>query len=153
MFIEKEGYKMKNSTGKDSKFNKPETCTDWIRALILITTLLLPAGALAQSTPIDDQAVYLEETGIIEQQDNYQQQSADPSGQDLSNPYQTEKDYSNPYQQPVITEYEQDQMDQAQSALGVPESRRPQFDNFLDARDSAIISQEKLDLLKQDEGF
>jgi hypothetical protein len=142
---------MKNSTGKEIEFNKSVTCRDWVKTLILITALLFPAGVLAQSTPIDDPAVYPEETGINEQQDNYQQQSADPSGQDLSNPYQTEKDYSNPYQQPVITEFEQDQMDQAQSSLGVPESRRPEFNNFFDARDSAIISQEKLDLLKQEQ--
>jgi hypothetical protein len=145
---------MKSFTGKNSARNKSVTSdTGWISAVIFITALFLPAGALAQSTPIDDPAVYPEETGVNEQQDNYQEQVADPSGQDLGNPYQTEKDYSNPYQQPVITEFEQDQMDQAQSSLGVPESRRPEFNNFFDARDQAIISQEKLDLLELDEGF
>jgi hypothetical protein len=149
MLIEKEDN-MRNITEKNSAINKsvvPDT--GWIRAVIIIT-LFLPAVTLAQSAPIDDQAPPQQENEInlqqdIEiniQQDNYQEQSADFSEEEL--------DYSNPYQQPVITESEQDQLDQAQSSLGQPDSRRPRFDNFFGAEERAIRSKEEM---QQNEDF
>lgn len=134
---------MKNFTEKNSALNKsvaPDT--GWIRAVIIITTLFLPAGALAQSAPIDDQAVSEGETEVniqqeIEinvQQESYQEQSIESA----------EEDYSHPYQQPVITEAEQDQLDQAQWSLGQPDSRRPEFNNFFGAEERAIISKEEM---------
>lgn len=136
---------MKNFTEKNSALNKsvaPDT--GWIRAVIIITTLFLPAGALAQSAPIDDQASPQQENEInlqqeIEiniQQDSHQEQSVDFSEEEL--------DYSHPYQQPVITEAEQDQLDQAQWSLGQPDSRRPLFNNFFGAEERAIRSKEEM---------
>jgi hypothetical protein len=144
MLIEKEDNIMKIFTEKNSAINK-SVAPDmgWIRAVI-ITMLFLPAGALAQSTPIDDQVPPQQENEInlqqdIEiniQQDSYQEQSADFSEEEL--------DYSNPYQQPVLTESEQDQLDQARWSLGQPDSRRPLFDNFFGAEERAIRSKEEM---------
>ena len=132
---------MKNLTVKDSELNKFVTfSTRWIQAVFFTTALLLPAGVAAQSDLDGDDAYPQQETEIYEQQDNYQEQSTDPS----------EIDYSNPYQQPVITQSEQDQMDQAQSSLGLPDSRRPQFNNFFDAKEGANSSQGNMQF---DEGF
>ena len=142
---------MKNFTEKNSALNEsvaPDT--GWIRAVIFITALLLPAGALAQSTPIDDQAspqqgneINLQQDIEINiQQDSYQEQSVDFSEEEL--------DYTNPYQQPVITEAEQDQLDQAQWSLGQPDSRRPEFNNFFGAEERAIISKEEM---QRNDGF
>lgn len=144
MLIEKEDNIMKNFTDKNSAINKsvaPDT--GWIRAVI-ITTLFLPAGALAQSAPIDDQASPQQENEINLQQDieiNVQQYSEQEQSVDLS---EEELDYTNPYQQPVITELEQDQLDQAQWSLGQPDSRRPQFNNFFGAEERAIRSKEEM---------
>lgn len=114
---------------------------NWRGMAIVLMTLLLPAGAIAQSVPANDPAVSQEEVvknaqpefEINVQQNIYQEQGVEPS--DL--------DYSNPYQQPVTTESELDQLEQAQKSLGVPESRRPQFNNFFGAEERAIISREE----------
>jgi hypothetical protein len=145
MLIEKEGNIMKNFTEKNSALNKSVAPDKgWIRAVIIITTLFLPAGVLAQSAPIDDQAspqqgneINLQQDIEINiQQDSYQEQSVDLSEEEL--------DYTNPYQQPVITEAEQDQLDQARWSLGEPSSRRPLFNNFFGAEERAIRSKEEM---------
>ena len=137
---------MKNLTVQDSELNEPVTLnTGWLRAVILITAFLLPAGALAQSAPLAEEAYPEQETEVYEQQGVYQEQSADPLEQGYSN---------NPYQQPVMTEFEQDQLDQAQKSLGLPDSRRPEFNNFFDAEERAIRSKEEMLLQQQqNEGF
>jgi hypothetical protein len=150
MLIEKEDNIMKNFTEKSSALNNSvPPNTGWIRAVI-ITTLFLPAGVLAQSAPIDDQVPPQQENEINIQQDievNVQQYSQQEQSVDLS---EEELDYTNPYQQPVITEAEQDQLDQAQWSLGEPASRRPLFNNFFDAEERAIRSKEEM---QQNEDF
>ena len=142
---------MKNFTEKNSALNEsvaPDT--GWIRAVIFITALLLPAGALAQSAPIDDQASPQQGNEINLQQDieiNIQQESYQEQSVDFS---EEELDYTNPYQQPVITEAEQDLLDQAQWSLGQPDSRRPLFGNFFDAEERAIRSKEEM---QRNDGF
>jgi hypothetical protein len=106
---------MKNSSAKLYEPNKAIFFNArWIREAIVIMALLLPAGAAAQSSPEDQEFP----------EEDYQQQRPEP-------------DYSNPYQTPVISQYEQDQLDQAGWLLGVPESRRPKFSSFFEARDQA----------------
>ncbi len=125
---------MKASTVKRSELKKLRTFNKFrIWAAIVIIVFLLPTGAVAQSYPAEDQDTSQEGVEMYDQQDSYQQENPDSS----------ETDYSSPYQQPAITESEQDQNDQAKWSLGEPPSRRPEFNNFFDSENRAIISQEE----------
>ncbi len=136
---------MKSLIVKDSEPNEPVTLgKSWLRTVVLISALLLPAGALAQSTPLAEEDYPQQETEIYEQQDVYQEQGGAPVEEDYSN---------NPYQQPVMTEFEQDQLDQAQKSLGLPDSRRPEFNNFFDAEERAIRSKEEMLQNQQNQEF
>ena len=156
---------MKKPTVKDSELNEPVTPgTGWLRAVIWITVFLLPAGALAQSTPVYEEDYTQQEADGYEQQDVYQEQSGAPLEEDYTqretegyeqqqDVYQeqggapVEEDYSNnPYQQPVMSEAEQDQLEQAQKSLGLPDSRRPEFNSMFDAEERAIRSKEEMQL-------
>ena len=116
---------MKNSTVKLSEpKNLKAFNTRWTRAAIFIIALFLPAGAAAQSIPNYDQATHQQEAEIKGYEDSNQQESAP-------------QDFSNPYQQDVISQYEQELLNQAVWALGPPDSRRPEFNNFFEARQQA----------------
>lgn len=134
---------MKKLTVKDSELNETVTPgTGWLRAVVWFAVFLLPAGALAQSTPSNEDDYTQQETEVYEQQQEvYQEQGGAPVEEDYSN---------NPYQQPVMSEAEQDQLDQAQKSLGLPDSRRPEFNSMFDAEERAIRSREEIQL---DQGF
>jgi hypothetical protein len=136
-----------NINGSDS-FELITFKTHWIGAAIVILALL-PVGVGAQSTPTDDQVSSQQEAEINVPQET---EVDVPQGIEINvhqNSYQeqnieaAEQDFSNPYQQPVITESELDQLEQAQKSLGVPETRRPQFNNFFGAEERAINSREE----------
>jgi len=136
---------MKILTVKDSGLNEPVTLgTGWLRAVVWITAFLLPAGALAQSTPLAEEDYSQQETEVYEQQDAYQEQDVAPVEEDYSN---------NPYQQPVMSEAEQDQLEQAQKSLGLPDSRRPEFNSMFDAEERAIRSKEEMLQNQQNQEF
>jgi hypothetical protein len=137
---------MKKLTVKDSELNGPVTPgTGWLRAVVWITVFLLPAGALAQSAPLAEDDYTQQETEVYEQQQEvYQEQGGAPVEEDYNN---------NPYQQPVMSEAEQDQLEQAQKSLGLPDSRRPEFNSLFDAEERAIRSKEEMLQNQQNQEF
>ena len=126
---------MKSSIESLSYVKSPKLrCPDWAHATIFYIALFLPASALAESAPEVEQATHQTGGHVYTDQENYQEGDFPP-----------DQDYSSPYQKEVISQYDQEILDQARWSLGEPSSRRPTFNSFFRAVEQAKESREEND--------